>query len=65
MREFLVSEGVNIKRDLHFLSAILAKYEVTNRCFKINDDITLDLNLEDVMYMTGLRVDGELVVGVD
>ncbi|CAB4289107.1 unnamed protein product [Prunus armeniaca] len=53
-----------VNHDLPLLSALVESYDVKSRCFVFNGH-KLVFGLEDVLYITGLPVDGNPVTGID
>ncbi|XP_021822726.1 serine/threonine-protein phosphatase 7 long form homolog isoform X2 [Prunus avium] len=53
-----------VNHDLPLLSALVESYDVKSRCFVFNG-YKLVFGLEDVLYITGLPVDGNPVTGID
>lgn len=53
-----------INHDLPLLSVLVESYDVRERCFIFNSH-KLFFGLEDVLYITGLPVDGNPVTGID
>ncbi|KAM1120671.1 hypothetical protein ACFX19_002482 [Malus domestica] len=53
-----------MNHDLPLLSVLVESYDVSERCFIFNSH-KLFFGLEDVLYITGLPVDGNPVTGID
>ncbi|KAJ6314125.1 hypothetical protein OIU78_017728 [Salix suchowensis] len=56
--------SATFQQDAHLIEALLDMYSVNEDVFKF-ENFSLYLGLEDVLYITGLPIDGEPVTGID
>ncbi|CAJ2636746.1 unnamed protein product [Trifolium pratense] len=59
-----LSNANQIKIPLQMLAALLEFYNTDGEYFKFGD-VVLDIGLEDILYITGLPIDGKQVSGVE
>jgi len=57
-------QNKQVKKNLCMLSTVLSFYDIKEECFvfgKNDGRFTVDFGLEDIMYITGLPIDGKQV----